>query len=492
MNKKENKISKEIKINKKSARKNYSNQTGITLIALVVTIVALLILAGVSINAIFSENGIIEYARNAKAKTGLAEEEEKTKIGNLEDLIGDTLTGIKVEKVQDEKPGELEKENDTTFVINSIEDLVVFSYMVTSGNDTFVNKTVKLGQDLDFNSTKSYISPYRKDYAKYGYNGELKTILTENEGFKTIGIATADGKDKSFQGTFDGNNHTIYNLYMHIEGNHDGKEKRGLFASNFGTIKDLKLKNVNLSLKHNNAEKNSPLGAICAVNASSGQVNNCYVSGKIQNDSVDSSTGGIAGFSSGIITNCGNMSDIKCIGNNNVYVGGIAGNTNNQISKSYNIGKIYASGKKVYVGGIIGSLGGNKCENCFNTGDVTGICSEKLRQGGIIGVCTGNVSNCYSIGKIVNETTEPEAETSVGLVIGKVNGKIWSIMIYCLKQEQLPAIGNTTTEENIIKTESEMKTEEFLELLNTNQTPLVWELNPSKNNGYPNLIGVGN
>ena len=38
MNKKETKISKEIKINKKLARKNYSNQTGITLIALVVTI----------------------------------------------------------------------------------------------------------------------------------------------------------------------------------------------------------------------------------------------------------------------------------------------------------------------------------------------------------------------------------------------------------------------------------------------------------------------
>ena len=39
LNKKETKISKEIKINKKSARRNYSNQTGITLIALVVTII---------------------------------------------------------------------------------------------------------------------------------------------------------------------------------------------------------------------------------------------------------------------------------------------------------------------------------------------------------------------------------------------------------------------------------------------------------------------
>ena len=46
-------------------KRNYSNQTGITLIALIVTIVVLLILAGVSLNAIFSENGIIKRAQDA-------------------------------------------------------------------------------------------------------------------------------------------------------------------------------------------------------------------------------------------------------------------------------------------------------------------------------------------------------------------------------------------------------------------------------------------
>lgn len=68
MNKKETKISKEIKMNKKSARRNYSNQTGITLIALVVTIVVLLILAGVTINAVFSDSGIIKKAQDAQNK----------------------------------------------------------------------------------------------------------------------------------------------------------------------------------------------------------------------------------------------------------------------------------------------------------------------------------------------------------------------------------------------------------------------------------------
>ena len=93
MNKKENKISKEIKINKKSARKNYSNQTGITLIALVVTIVVLLILAGVSINAIFSENGIIKRAKDAQNKMDEATQNDLDSINELNNWIDGKTNG---------------------------------------------------------------------------------------------------------------------------------------------------------------------------------------------------------------------------------------------------------------------------------------------------------------------------------------------------------------------------------------------------------------
>lgn len=47
---------------------NYEEKKGITLIALVVTIVVLLILAGVSINAIFSDSGILNRAQTAQNK----------------------------------------------------------------------------------------------------------------------------------------------------------------------------------------------------------------------------------------------------------------------------------------------------------------------------------------------------------------------------------------------------------------------------------------
>ena len=93
MNKKENKISKEKKINKKLARRNYSNQTGITLIALVVTIVVLLILAGVSINALFSENGIIKRAQDAQNKMNNAQESDLNALNDLDKWINNQVNG---------------------------------------------------------------------------------------------------------------------------------------------------------------------------------------------------------------------------------------------------------------------------------------------------------------------------------------------------------------------------------------------------------------
>lgn len=89
MNKKETKISKEIKMNKKSARRNYSNQTGITLIALVVTIVVLLILAGVTINAVFSDRGIIKKAQDAQNKANESIQKDMNEINALENWLNE-------------------------------------------------------------------------------------------------------------------------------------------------------------------------------------------------------------------------------------------------------------------------------------------------------------------------------------------------------------------------------------------------------------------
>lgn len=62
---------------------------GITLIALVVTIVVLLILAGVSINTIFSDSGIIKRASGVQEKMDRAKEDDLKGINDLNNLIND-------------------------------------------------------------------------------------------------------------------------------------------------------------------------------------------------------------------------------------------------------------------------------------------------------------------------------------------------------------------------------------------------------------------
>ena len=87
------KIKENIKINTKSARKNYSNQKGITLIALVITIVVLLILAGVSINALFGDSGIIKRAKDAQNRMNNAQESDLNALNDLDKWIDNQVNG---------------------------------------------------------------------------------------------------------------------------------------------------------------------------------------------------------------------------------------------------------------------------------------------------------------------------------------------------------------------------------------------------------------
>ena len=63
------------------------SQKGITLIALVITIIVLLILAGVSIAMLTREDGILSQAVHAKEKFETAKEEARD-LENINKLIG--------------------------------------------------------------------------------------------------------------------------------------------------------------------------------------------------------------------------------------------------------------------------------------------------------------------------------------------------------------------------------------------------------------------
>lgn len=51
-------------------------ENGVTLVTLAITIIVLLILAGVSINGIFGDSGIINNAKKAKENTEISSEKE--------------------------------------------------------------------------------------------------------------------------------------------------------------------------------------------------------------------------------------------------------------------------------------------------------------------------------------------------------------------------------------------------------------------------------
>ena len=65
-------------------KNNLRKRSGITLIALVITIIVLLILAGVSIATLTGENGILTQASSAKKQTEIAEAKERAKLDILE------------------------------------------------------------------------------------------------------------------------------------------------------------------------------------------------------------------------------------------------------------------------------------------------------------------------------------------------------------------------------------------------------------------------
>ena len=85
--------------------KQKNKQKGITLIALVVTIIVLIILAGVSISMIVGDNGIITMAQLAKENTELAQKEEQESLNILQYTL-ETGNIVLVDKTVEEVKSE--------------------------------------------------------------------------------------------------------------------------------------------------------------------------------------------------------------------------------------------------------------------------------------------------------------------------------------------------------------------------------------------------
>ena len=110
----------------------YRNNRGITLIALVVTIVVLLILAGVSLAMLKGENGIISKAQKSARETRLAKTKESISLEISDAMINEAIKGNKTltdEQLKDivNKYGEMDEDGDTIHTDDgdlSLKDLI--------------------------------------------------------------------------------------------------------------------------------------------------------------------------------------------------------------------------------------------------------------------------------------------------------------------------------------------------------------------------------
>ena len=120
-------------------KRNYLKERGITLIALVVTIVVLLILAGVSVNALFGNSGIIEKAKEAQNKMDQATQNDLDSINELNNWLDSKTNGNTGDgSTGGNTTGGDDKPSTTTTKISTLVGKVVDKN--TKAEDTYGNK----------------------------------------------------------------------------------------------------------------------------------------------------------------------------------------------------------------------------------------------------------------------------------------------------------------------------------------------------------------
>lgn len=149
-----------------------NNEKGITLIALIITIVVLIILAGITIRLVFSNNGVISRAREAANLTNESAQQDQEDISELKNTIDDTFS---------DDNNENEDNNDTKNVEITIKD----EEFVYNGEEHKPDVNVKDGEKVLVSGT-DYDVEYKNNVNAgtaeviVNLKGEYSGSLTEN------------------------------------------------------------------------------------------------------------------------------------------------------------------------------------------------------------------------------------------------------------------------------------------------------------------------
>ena len=396
---------------------------GITLIALVVTIIVLLILAGVSISMLTGQNGILKRATEAKNTTEVASEKEGIQMAvTTSQMSSANYTSIKKDGLQSELNSYFGKEKTT------LEDNKDGSYTVTMNNSKRKYTIEDDGSIIEgvydkWNGTDSKeptektsneIHIYTVAELKWiadkvnnegntfeGYTIYLENNLdfgaretsgnwvnTENEALKWTAIGKQ--KDIPLKATFEGNNHIIKGVYIN-----DETKFNGIFGNSSSIL--------NLTVKNSYIKGGTCSGTVVGA-VRSGTIENCHnINSIIELYDECYIVGGVAGQVKGVIKNCTNIGG-RVVGkkdaNGNTQTGGVVGTlVAGRAQDCYNTGNVTGEGN--FVGGVIGVTNSfSTVQDCYNTGDVTG---EGDFVGGVVGVAANIVTKCYNTGTIVSK-----------------------------------------------------------------------------------------
>lgn len=171
----------------------FKEKRGITLVALVVTIVVLLILAGVSINLIVNENGIMKRANEGKEKYGQAATNEARDLNTveswMEDQFGEAPEAATVETAPYFPDNTFTKKEGTINTGLVIQDSIGNEYVwvVVPRTKQVYNKT-DLGKttftEADYESIEKDLQDYTNIYRDRNYS-DTWCADTANEGWFT-------------------------------------------------------------------------------------------------------------------------------------------------------------------------------------------------------------------------------------------------------------------------------------------------------------------
>ena len=186
-----------MKNNKGKILKKGNKQSGITLVALVVTIVVLLILAGISINLILDNNGITKKAQEGKEKYANASANEQEQLDTVESDI-DKILGIdKSEFGKIKSAGNYVEENKTVKDKNGDTVVIPKGFKVAEDSGSSVIEGVVIEDDDIFNGRgNQYVwVPVTKDtngdattpYSDSGTLSNGKEIQLAEYAFKSTG-----------------------------------------------------------------------------------------------------------------------------------------------------------------------------------------------------------------------------------------------------------------------------------------------------------------